>query len=68
MKKILVLLCVALLLSGCIGQKTFKNETTKNGTVKNGDIVSIDYIGSVEGGKVFDSSIESVANQKIWTN
>lgn len=63
-KKILVFLCVvALLFSGCIDQKTFKNETTKNGTVKNGDKISIDYIGRVEGGKVFDTSNESVAKQ-----
>ncbi len=48
---ILILAASMILLSGCIGQRT----------VKLGDNVSVDYIGSLQDGKVFDTSIESVA-------
>ncbi len=48
---ILILAASMILLSGCVGQRT----------VKPGDNVSVDYIGSLEDGKVFDTSIESVA-------
>src|SRR4030066_217868 len=52
MKKVLIIvLTVMLLLSGCVSQKT----------VKTGDNVSVDYIGSLADGRVFDTSIESVA-------
>jgi len=40
-----------ILFSGCVGEKT----------VKNGDNISVDYTGSLENGKVFDTSIEKVA-------
>ncbi|MCZ7401911.1 MAG: FKBP-type peptidyl-prolyl cis-trans isomerase [Candidatus Methanoperedens sp.] len=54
MKKIFLLIMVAaILLSGCV-DKTVK-------VVKIGDNISVDYIGSYEDGKVFDTSIESVA-------
>ncbi|MCX9025971.1 MAG: FKBP-type peptidyl-prolyl cis-trans isomerase [Candidatus Methanoperedens sp.] len=54
MKKILILLLIAVILfSGCIGEKK----------VKMGDNVSVDYIGSLDNGKVFDTSIEKVANE-----
>ncbi len=57
MKKLVILLLAALILfSGCVGQKT-----VKTGAVKTGDNISIDYIGSLPGGKVFDTSIEKVA-------
>jgi peptidylprolyl isomerase len=53
MKKILLLIMVAaILLSGCV--KTDK-------AVKIGDNISVNYTGSYENGKVFDTSIESVA-------
>jgi FKBP-type peptidyl-prolyl cis-trans isomerase 2 len=53
MKKILILLLIAVILfSGCVGEKT----------VKMGDNISVDYIGSLDNGKVFDTSIEKVAN------
>ena len=52
MKKFFILMLAALiLLSGCVGQRT----------VKPGDNVSVDYIGTLVDGKVFDTSIESVA-------
>ena len=52
MKKVLIIvLTVMLLLSGCVSQKT----------VKTGDNVSVDYIGSLQDGTVFDTSKESVA-------
>ncbi|MDP2767720.1 MAG: FKBP-type peptidyl-prolyl cis-trans isomerase [Candidatus Methanoperedens sp.] len=55
MKKFLILLLAAVILfSGCVGQKT----------VKNGDKISVDYTGSLENGKVFDTSIESEAKEK----
>ena len=54
MKKILILLLIAVILfSGCVGEKT----------VKMGDNISVDYIGSLDNGKVFDTSIEKVANE-----
>jgi len=54
MKKIFLLIMVAaILLSGCV-DKT-------NTAVKVGDNISVDYTGSFENGKVFDTSIESVA-------
>ncbi len=66
MKKFLVFLFVAVLLSsGCIDQQQNVNEKTINQqkTVKNGDNISVDYVGRIEGGNVFDASIESVARQ-----
>lgn len=55
MKKLLILIvATALLFSGCVGQQK---------VVKVGDNVSVDYIGRTEDGKVFDTSIESVAIQ-----
>ncbi len=52
MNKFFILMLAALiLLSGCVGQRT----------VKPGDNVSVDYIGTLVDGKVFDTSIESVA-------
>ena len=66
MKK-LVFLCAAILLiiSGCIGQKTTNAtiNTGNSGVVVNGSMVSVDYVGSEEGGKIFDTSIESVAKE-----
>lgn len=54
MKKFLIILiAVILLFSGCVGQKT----------VKTGDNISVDYTGSLPGGKIFDTSIESVAKE-----
>jgi peptidylprolyl isomerase len=54
MRKIFLLIMVAaILLSGCV-DKTDK-------TVKIGDNISVNYTGSYENGKVFDTSIESVA-------
>ena len=54
MKKLLILiLAAAILFSGCV-DKTGQ-------MVKKGDNISVNYIGSFEDGKVFDTSIESVA-------
>jgi peptidylprolyl isomerase len=51
MRKVLILILAAVILfSGCVEQ-----------TVKKGDNISVNYIGSFENGKVFDTSIESVA-------
>jgi FKBP-type peptidyl-prolyl cis-trans isomerase 2 len=57
MKKLIILLLAALILfSGCLAQTT-----VKTGPVKTGDNISVDYIGSLPDGKVFDTSIEKVA-------
>ncbi len=54
MKKFLIIFLAAIILfSGCVDQKT----------VKSGDTVSIDYILKLQDGKVFDTSIESVAKE-----
>lgn len=54
MRKILILFLAALILfSGCIGEKT----------VKKGDTISVNYTGSLQDGKVFDTNIESVAKE-----
>ena len=37
-------------------------------TVKNGDNISVDYVGSFQDGKVFDTSIESVARANNLSN
>lgn len=51
MKKLLILIFIAaILFSGCVDK-----------SVKKGDNISVDYIGSFEDGKVFDTSIEAVA-------
>ena len=51
MRKLLILILAAVILfSGCVEK-----------TVKKGDNISVNYIGSFENGKVFDTSIESVA-------
>lgn len=57
MRKLLILIValpLLLLFSGCIGQQK---------AVKVGDNVSVDYTGHTIDGKVFDTSIESVARQ-----
>jgi len=54
MKKIFILLLMAIILfSGCVSEKT----------VKNGDNISVDYTGSFVNGKVFDTSIQNVAEE-----
>lgn len=59
MKKISILLLIAVILfSGCVGEKT----------VKMGNNISVDYIGSLENGKVFDTSIEKLANENNLTS
>jgi FKBP-type peptidyl-prolyl cis-trans isomerase 2 len=51
MNKLLILILAAVILfSGCVEK-----------TVKKGDNISVNYVGSFEDGKVFDTSIESVA-------
>ncbi len=66
MKKILILLLAAvILLSGCATQKT---TTITAGPVKVGDNISINYVGTLTDGKVFDTSIETVAmKNNIYT-
>lgn len=54
MKKFLIIFLAAIILfSGCVDQKT----------VKSGNTISIDYILKLQDGKVFDTSIESVAKE-----
>lgn len=54
MKKILILFLAALIFfSGCVSEKT----------VKTGDMVSLNYTVRLEDNKVFDTSIENVANE-----
>jgi len=53
MKNSILLLAVVLLISGCVAERT----------VQTGDKISVDYIGSLEDGSVFDTSIESVAKE-----
>lgn len=71
-RKTAVLLITGLLLgcvlfgSGCASNGNGTNETR---TVKAGDTVKVDYIGRLEDGKVFDTSIAEVAKQEgIYVN
>ncbi len=57
-KSLILLLAAMVLFSGCVDQKNVSQKT-----VKNGDKISVDYIGSLPGGKVFDTSIEKVAEE-----
>ncbi len=57
-KSLILLLAAMVLFSGCVDQKSVIQKT-----VKNGDKISVDYIGSLPGGKVFDTSIEKVAEE-----
>ncbi len=58
MKKFLILLIAAVILfSGCVEKGTVK------GPVKNGDNISVDYVGRIQNGNIFDTSIESVAKE-----
>ncbi|MCZ7381862.1 MAG: FKBP-type peptidyl-prolyl cis-trans isomerase [Candidatus Methanoperedens sp.] len=60
MKKFVILLLAALiLLSGCVGQKA---------AVKIGDNISVNYIGRLPDGKVFDTNIETVAKENNLFN
>ncbi len=60
MKKFIILLLATLILfSGCVGQKV---------AVKNGDNISVNYIGRLTDGKVFDTNIESVAKENNLYN
>ena len=60
MKKLVILLLAALiLLSGCVGQKA---------AVKQGDNISVNYIGRLTDGKVFDTNIEAVAKENNLFN
>ncbi len=60
MKKILILILAMLIFSGCVSQNQSGQNNTK--TVQVGDNVSVDYTGTLNG-KVFDTSIESVAKE-----
>jgi len=53
-KRTLLLLICVILVSGC-------TETSDNAVVKQGDHVTVDYIGELEDGTVFDTSIKDVA-------
>lgn len=54
MKKFVILLLAAMiLLSGCVGKTV----------IEKGDKISVDYIGSLPDGKVFDTSVEKVAKK-----
>ena len=56
-KILIVLMAVLVFFSGCTGPKT----------VKNGDNISVDYVGSLLDGKVFDTSIEKIAKENNIT-
>lgn len=73
---VLILLSLILLLLGCAGNPppsgannsatggdTMKNQTTEMLVVANGDTVQVDYIGALENGKVFDTSIAAEAKK-----
>lgn len=72
---ILLSLIVPALLLGCIGNPPagdnsssnggdiMKNQTSETQTVAKGDTVQVDYIGALENGTVFDTSIASEAKK-----
>lgn len=70
MKGVFALLCVALILAGCVQTPPAVNSTNNTEVsvmaekiVKNGDTVKVDYVGWEKDGKVFDTSIESEAKK-----
>ncbi len=69
MKKILLVIGLVFLLLGCTSpQEIPKNQTNTTPTplakiAQNGDMVSVDYIGTLDNGTVFDTSLESTARQ-----
>ena len=56
MKKLLLLLVGAILVSGCITDTAVE-------VVEKGDYVQVDYTGKLEDGTVFDTSIKDVATE-----
>ncbi len=73
MKVTVIVVCIflaGLLLTGCKKAAfidTFTN-SEQNKMAENGDTVRVDYIGTTEDGKVFDTSIESVAKSNDLFN
>jgi len=57
----IVLMTAAVLASGCVS--TEEPESMNRTTVKAGDHVQVDYIGRLEDGTVFDTSIKDVATE-----
>ena len=68
--KIFIVLLAVIIISGCISNSndTDENAINNNGvdntmTVENGNTIKVDYVGTLEDGTVFDTSIESVAKE-----
>ncbi len=72
--KLLYVLCIGLILIyGCTGQVPAEPSTPmpnktgdammENKVIKTGDTVTLDYIGTLDNGTVFDTSIESAAKE-----
>ncbi len=58
MKKILILLVLMVLISGCVNQG---GVSMNEKTVKNGNRIAVDYVGTLKDGTLFDTSIAEKA-------
>ncbi len=69
MNKLLLLLALSILVLGCTGlnnsanggQNNTEGETTM--TVQKGDVVKVDYVGTLDDGTVFDTSLRDAAQK-----
>ncbi|MEM4255074.1 MAG: peptidylprolyl isomerase [Candidatus Norongarragalinales archaeon] len=65
MKEFVVLLLVSFLLAGCVSTQNQASPSAGGNRLKaqNGDLVAVDYLGTLDDGRVFDTSIKSEAEK-----
>jgi len=61
-RTLLLLLLISVLVSGCTSPEG--GDTDSSAVVESGDFVTVNYVGELENGTVFDTSIEQVAQDE----